>query len=528
MFGFTVSKNGILTDNYYKKYGYSEDPEPLGAYIMIRKIGHEIKINQDFMGSYGIYLYESKNTEYFAISNSFLLLQEYLNGKQNISFNKDFADNLLISDLCSPLIHETLINEIIRLPSNTFLVINPEKKTLKILYIDYKENTIPFESEEGIKLIDSWVDKWGYILRSLKNKTNNIYADLSGGFDTRSVLSMLLNSGVNLSQILVNSAMDNVHGHDEDFKIANEIASKFGFKLNNFTLNNDKIRWGSKNTLSCTMYSKLGFHKEFYLKESFYNVPRFGISGSGGEIIRGATNFPINEYVKSISSKAKNIIGHENEFFNSSMRICNRSIEILKDRKTFNNDFEISLYFYSKGRARNHFGTSSVEAFIANIYILQPLMDPDLIKLRYNINRNLSHDLISYLYVRFGKGLINFPFEGNRNINLESIKKSIILNSKISPFKTKSDYNSYFFIDNMRKCPEFESNDKKDSNIYLREYFNSSKFKEIINKIYDNNIYNWAKKYSYTTNFFPYRHYYGLLAISTILGNISFIKDIIK
>ena len=48
MYGFSISKKGILTDNYYKELGLYEDPEPQGIYIMIRKIGNKITINQDF------------------------------------------------------------------------------------------------------------------------------------------------------------------------------------------------------------------------------------------------------------------------------------------------------------------------------------------------------------------------------------------------------------------------------------------------------------------------------------------------
>ena len=61
MYGFSISKAGILTDNYYKKLGFYEKPEPQGVYVMIRKNGNEILINQDFYGSFGLYIYE--NTE---------------------------------------------------------------------------------------------------------------------------------------------------------------------------------------------------------------------------------------------------------------------------------------------------------------------------------------------------------------------------------------------------------------------------------------------------------------------------------
>ena len=63
--------------------GEYKEPEPQGVYIMIRKIGKEIIINQDFYGSFGIYIYENKNENYLALSNSFFLLQEYLVKKKN-------------------------------------------------------------------------------------------------------------------------------------------------------------------------------------------------------------------------------------------------------------------------------------------------------------------------------------------------------------------------------------------------------------------------------------------------------------
>ena len=168
MFGFSVSKKGILTDNYYKLLGYYEEPEPEGIYIMIRQIGDEIRLYQDYYGSFGLYIYENKPEKYFALSNSFLLLEEHLIGKQNISLNKDFADNFIISEVCTPSIHETLINEIIKLPSNIFIIINKKQKAYKIYNIDYGENTVSLESEEGLDIVDKWFDKWGYIVVFLK------------------------------------------------------------------------------------------------------------------------------------------------------------------------------------------------------------------------------------------------------------------------------------------------------------------------------------------------------------------------
>ena len=152
MYGFSISKEGILTNNYFKLIGRYDVPEPQGVYILIRKEGNKIILNQDYQGNFGLYIYESQDKDYFAISNSFLLLEEYLLDKQKISINIDYANNFVISPVCSSSIYETMINEITKVPSNKMLVINIKNKTFNYYFINYKENTIPFESKKDWKL----------------------------------------------------------------------------------------------------------------------------------------------------------------------------------------------------------------------------------------------------------------------------------------------------------------------------------------------------------------------------------------
>ena len=516
MFGFSISEKGIITDNYYQNLGRYEKPEPQGSFVLIRKFKNEIILDQDFHGNIGIYIYENQNKDYFAMSNSFLLLIEYLVDKQKISLNKDFSDSFLISRLCTPSIYETMIKEITKIPSNSFIIINIKKNTFKINYIDYEENTIPFESMEALTIIDKWVDKWGYIIRSLKKKTSNIASNLSGGFDTRVILSIFLKSGINLNDILINSATDNKNGHDEDFKIATNISSKLGFKLNNRILDRNCTPWSLKDTLFCTFYSKLGFHKEFYWKKEFLNKPRFIFTG-GGEI-RGYPGLPINKYIEAISSQGKNL---GIEFYSSMKRICDRSVILLKKENIYNNDYKISSDFYHKGREINHDGKASLEGFISNIFFIQPLIDIDIRKIKFDIKNNLPHDLIAYIYVRFAHDLINFPIQGNRTINLESIEKAERLNKLLPPYKIKNNYNKNFFLDIERTSPVKFCKDKKDVDLYLKEIFESDKFIKSINKIYNKNIYKYAKDYMEKSNYFSMRYLYGLYSILKIIDYID-------
>ena len=487
---------------------------------MVRKIGNELKVSQDFFGNFGMYMYENKDSKYFALSNSFLLLEEYLSDKQHLTLNKDFADNFITSELCTPSIYETLIQEILQIPSSSSIIINQHKREFTIISRDYEENTIQWESEKGLELIDKWADKWGYIFRSLKKKTNNFFTELSGGFDSRVVLSILLKSGIDKKDLLINSNNDKLRNHEEDFNIANNISSKLGLKINNYTLDNNGTILSLKDSLICSFYTKLGIHKQFNLQKKFYNKPRFRVTGFGGENIRGYPNYPIQKYLEMISERGKKILGHEEEFFNSSMRLCNRSVYQLKNQNIYNDDYEISSAIYKRGRARNHFGKVSLEGFLANIYCLNPLLDKDLMKIKYNTSK--SHDeFLSYIFVRFSPDLINFQFEGNRTLNINSIKKAQKINKKIPNYKIKSDYNDNFYIDIERLSPVIPSIHNTSIDGYIKDLFKSTKFYSFINNIYDMSIYKWAKDYCEKQKFHPMRHGYGLLAIATSIKCIS-------
>ena len=78
------------------------------------------------------------------------------------------------------------------------------------------------------------------------------------------------------------------------------------------------------------------------------------------------------------------------------------------------------------------------------------------------------------------------------------------------------------------KFPVLPSKNDNNFNRYLRNLFKSTKFIDIINQIYDNNVYNWAKQYSQKSNYFPLRHVYGLFAVAKKLEDLSINKRYFK
>ena len=207
-YGFTL-ENGAVT----------QDPKgPLtgdGAYISVVRSGDTVTVSQDFLGCWGLYLFETEG--YFALSSSFPMLLDHVMRRFPLTLNREYADYFLPADLSSASFSETLVDQIRLLDRASVVKIGISGKCLSLEHIDYEENTVRVDTPQGMALLDSWFAKWTGLIRNLKAKTNNIQTDLSGGFDSRLVLSLLLGSRVNLKDVFIFSIEDTLHTHSEDF-----------------------------------------------------------------------------------------------------------------------------------------------------------------------------------------------------------------------------------------------------------------------------------------------------------------------
>ena len=108
-YGYTIIGNDVVTD--LKEADYSRLCG-LGAYVAVEKTCDEIILHQDFIGCYGIHLYEGKDGS-FVVSNSFLYLVEYLlRNHYECSINSDYVNYFATTQLCSSAYGQTAVNEI--------------------------------------------------------------------------------------------------------------------------------------------------------------------------------------------------------------------------------------------------------------------------------------------------------------------------------------------------------------------------------------------------------------------------------
>ena len=474
LYGYVINNDKIIFEN-------SENNELSnnGAYIYVHTEDDKIRITQDYIGSYGLYYYQKE--DYFAISNSFLKLMEYLaDNHKTINFNKDYANYLMSQKLVSNLSSTTLIKEIEILPEDIHVIIDKTSKN-----IEFKQNIIekkvPINSKEALDILDSWYMKWINIIRHIRETTNDIIVDLSGGFDSRVVAAIWLNSEIDFTKIRINTSK---HGrYQEDFEIVSEIADSLNFNLNNDT-HMERIPVEYDETITKSKYVRFGVVKQMYLRNSMPKNIAFRISGHCGEIIRKYITQNAEEYKLLIEKGGYNFHPMTKD---SCRRLINQEYENFSMKyPNLDMDNEFPSLLYKKGRCRNLFGSQFVDAYQFNIATIAPLADSELQKIDYKIGVDDFNLLIALIMKRYCPKLLDFRFEGGREIKKETLVMCDEIN-EISPFTMpKLD-----FVSGPELKEKVPNKHKFSKYTYDKFYdvFNSYEFKREFEKIFSNEIY---------------------------------------
>ena len=509
----------------------------IGAYIYIYSDETKITISQDYIGCYDLYFFQDK--DYFALSNSFIYLVDYIKTKHKITLNKDYANYLLIGALCSEIYNDNLVNEISTFPRNTVISIDKRTKKIKIGYIDYKENTVEFGTDEYFDILDNWYNRWTNIIHHLDNLT----MDLSGGMDSRIILSLFLGSEIDLNTIEVHTYTDGLHCHTEDFEIASQIANDYKFTLNK-KLNIQTEPFSLKDIINLSFYTKLGFHKEMYWKENKYITSKYRFGGHGGGMIRDYRRFwnfaNIYEFIKirqheaSIYSNSKEL---QLDISNSIEKVIKNSSHLIKNNNIFKK-FEESNFlanFYRETRCRNHFGKAIVEDYLCGTVTFAPLLDPELSKLKLNSKDCLDKDLLlTFIFTRFSPNLLNYKFEGKRFIDKETIEFAKKIN-KQKPFKKDNVFckKEYKIIKSTDLYPQktYEENiivkeDELSPFDFLLNVYKSKEFRYLFTIYFPKSILDSIDKDIEKRKYHPLKIAYGVIGITKIINDVLISKSL--
>ena len=522
IYGYAITDYGIY-DNSNILLSKCDNIKGRGTYIYIKKKDNYILIKQDFNGSFGLHIYRKNN--YFAISNSFFMLFDYLKDRVELTFNRDYANHMIVVNLADLSYAETMINEIHILPRDIQIIINLKNNNIEYEKINYDENKINIDTKEGIDIIDNWFNYWTNLIKSL-NK--NIIVDLSGGFDSRLSFMLTLKSGIDLNTININSINDSLHCHNEDYDIANQIATRYNFSLNcTENIDNTYKNIDTEEMIESCIYNKMIYHKQMYYTYKRYTNIVYHITGSSGGTIRDTWDISPRELLEQHINIIKKYYtkSTEKELINSISNILNTSFSKVQTKYHITNpeSNEITTKLYKETRNRHHFGRAAVESYVANIYNLSPFLDPNIHKLKSFSQKCLDRRLlIAVIYKRYCPGLLDFKFEGNRYINNETLEYANIINKTFPYTPLKNNIDSIFILP---KSQKIKKNDKQIKNIplienpdvFFQSIFESKTFFNCFTSYFNEDIYYVAEEYYKKNNFFPLQKCYPIIAITLIL-----------
>ncbi len=523
LYGYALSNEKVIEDVSDIKNGVNGE----GIYVYIEVKGDKISIFQDNDGCYGLYLF--RKDDYFAISNSFLKLVEFLKHDFELTLNSDYAQALFTSGLCSHVYEETLVNEIIALPRNFTLHIDKVEKVVSFEKHELQERTIDLDSKEGLDLLDNWFYKYINIIRSIKAKTNNIIIDLSGGFDSRIVFIFALCSNIDLNKVKIGSLKHKTNKSiQEDYEIASEIAKELNFKLNQEVFFEKRTIFKDiLTTLSVSFYIKLGFHNQlnYIYYKSLDRV--YSFSGSGGARIRRWNDRNPSDFLSDLAHFSNKL---DKTLVEPSLRITVSSLKKMNDDYEVN-DLESKRLLHLlliENRLRHHFGKLSVERYMRNLIRFRPLEDPEFMKLKLS-TKDCDDDniLMAVIFLRYCPKLLEFRVQGGRKIDEETLQKAREIN-KIKPFVHKQ----YEFIsgppidreqieENKRNF-SYPFGRNKAVNDYLKEIFYSRKFEMEFKKYFTDTLYNNITKSIETKQYFPFQRAFPAISVMKIIDDINF------
>lgn len=503
LYGYVITDFGVVFD--YKNVS-SAELSGNGAYVLVDVDSDNICISQDFIGSYGLYLFEEEG--YFALSNSFVKLEEFLKEKFELSFNYSFAEALLSTEKSSFVFKETLINEISLIPRNNKIEICISNRKLEFVE-DFPKQSFDLYSREGMSYLDDWFNKWIIILRNIIKESNNFFMNLTDYSTSFVLIAMLLNSGINLKNIYINANLNKGNSSKES-EVIYSIAQDFNFIMGSDDLkglNIDNINI----PLDFSFHTKLGFKKQYGFSNVIYNKYFFSVNNQDLTIINNNPISNIEDFIENTTINAKKYSARIGA--NIEKYIWDNVHAVQKQLKIYD---IFSPYFcekyFKETMFRNEFGKNNVEDYLTNKININPLSDSCLRDIKIK-------DIVPLIILRYSPDLLNY-------INSDLFDEETLRIAK----KVNEDYpyerKDFETIEG--KSVESLVNPKynltNDIHDFLIKIFYSNSFKHTFLKYFSEEVYKNVTNFYLERNNHFYAEVYSIISFVKILEDIEYSK----
>ena len=287
MLGFGWAGADLVIGNEgYQGYraARSKDMQPGedGAYIVVSRNAQEISIGTDFCGYAKLFLYS--NGDVWAVSSSFYDLADFVNGRGlPLTLSEPQLRAFMISGHLGQQLMSlaTSAREIKLIPARCKIVITKgtPSDTIRVVpsaaaeAIDSEAASTKYNAALG-KYLGTWIGRF----KTMFESGLDIPIDLSGGRDSRAVLGLALLAcdklGISRDRFYVRSSVQK----QDDFKVAQAIASEFRLDLNRTF---QPPEGDGASVYQAWKQHALGVYAPVYFFDP--GMWRFSLTGGGGE-----------------------------------------------------------------------------------------------------------------------------------------------------------------------------------------------------------------------------------------------------
>lgn len=485
-----VNGVGILSDSNNKKWlgqkdwekFFNSNPKPAvtGNFLTFTLHEKEIKIKNDLAGLKTIYFIVTDNEIIFSSNLSILLKYQQ---SVEIDFNA-FGSKWL---LYNQLITRSVIKGVKKLPANSELIINEN---------NYKINKNSWLPNERFSEKD-FFDELQQLINISLPENYSLTFGLSGGFDSRVLLSMLINSQRNFN--LHTFGFEN----EQDVIIAKKLSDELGIKITLLLTDiANKNIWNSVSQYLCDnemVEPASTFYKLFQLFDPYFKN-KFLIDGANGEIYRRQflnrlefagpgiiTNRKIDSLFDQIRMPRADIFNNDiNQLMIDSAK---KEIEEFLDTMPAIDDigYENFLdWFNVKTRFVNYFGPEQMrlDTFMPS---LMPYINDKLLSKLFSIPLELRRNrkMFNEYLIKQDKRLRKIPLvKGDTVYPFYLTKKGMLVYAKLKSLFNKAKQIDYRFL--IYKNLEAEVKElllDTRSGDYV--YYDPAKVKTIVNNFYN-------------------------------------------